>query len=118
MPSSLADIGQLYALWRSSKRSANGCRRDADQHPNPFGCCPQVALTRLAKAKPLQLLILGTGSRGDRGNLYQPYPGLYRAVLQIGNTARFFGFACVTFPSDASRPVCGFAEPVRTSRSP
>jgi hypothetical protein len=60
MPSSLADIGQLYALWHSSKRSANGCGRDADQHPNP-SCCPQVALIRLATAKPLRLLILGTG---------------------------------------------------------
>jgi hypothetical protein len=62
-PHALFAGGYWAALcsWRSSKRSANGCRRDADQHPNPFGCCPQVALTRLATAKPLRLLILGTG---------------------------------------------------------
>src|SRR5215471_11100187 len=93
MPSSLAVIGQLYALWRSSKRSANGCRRDADQHPNPFGCCPQVALTRLATAKPLQLLILGTGLAAEQGK-HMPCPG-YVCVAALQQCPFFWMRVCI-----------------------
>src|SRR5262249_40515784 len=54
----------------------------------PFGCCPQVALTRLAAAKPLQLLILGTGKHTAELWLH--------LCCMLATVPDFFGFARAT----------------------